>query len=240
MTRPAKRERNDVILPFRAELREDAIGALIGSSGVNAKTAARIVTAYPDGRGLETATETALVEMGATASQARRIRAAFQLVRVCDASCEARAVDKGIQGPQDVCDVLRRAIGHMDREYFAVLILDARNKVLDVLGVAVGSLAEVNVHPREVFREAIRRSAAAIIIAHNHPSGSSDPSDADVQLTRRLEDVSNTVGIPLLDHVIISRSSCTSLKSMGLMRNPARHGNPRRDDTLFRKLARGR
>lgn len=220
MVKRSKLRRNDVLLPFRSELREDAVEALISSSGVNAKTAAKILEAYPDGRGLEAATENAFIGMGASPSQAKRIRAAFRLVRVCDVSCERKLEDKEIRGPGEVCEILRRAIGHMDREYFAVVLLDARQKVVDVLGVSVGGLASVEVHPREVFREAIRRSAHAIIVAHNHPSGSSEPSQADIDLTRRLKDVSETVGIQLLDHVIITKKSCTSLATMGLLRNP--------------------
>jgi DNA repair protein RadC len=108
-------------------------------------------------------------------------------------------------------------MSHLEQESFVVLFLDARQRVIDVREAAVGSLSSVDVHPREIFRDAIRMRAHSVIVAHNHPSGDPDPSDADIDLTHRLVDVGKMVGIPVLDHVIVGGDDAVSLSSMGLM-----------------------
>ena len=92
-----------------------------------------------------------------------------------------------------------------------VLALDVRGRILDEIEVARGSLASVEVHPREVFRPLIRRSAYACVVAHNHPSGDPTPSSDDVLLTTRLQEVGRIVGIELLDHVIVAQGGYTSM-----------------------------
>lgn len=104
-----------------------------------------------------------------------------------------------------------------EQETFVVLMLDARQKILRTMTVALGSLAEVQVHPREVFRGAVRIAAHSIIVGHNHPSGDSEPSDADLVLTSRLCEAGQVLGIPVLDHIIVSRTGSVSLASRGLM-----------------------
>lgn len=192
---------------------EDALRAL----DVSKKTATKIEQGYPGGRGLEDATDSALAALGATPAQAKRIRAAFAVVRVCDKACERRVWGTPIRQPSDVVSMFREKIGRKEQEFFAVALLDARQKVTDILGVAVGSLAQVEVHPREVFREAIRRTSHAMIVAHNHPSGDAKPSDADYQLTERLVTVGKQVGIPVLDSFVITRDDSFSMASAGML-----------------------
>lgn len=98
-----------------------------------------------------------------------------------------------------------------DREHFVAFHLDVRHKVIERRIVSIGSLTGVEVHPREVFKAAIVASAAAIIIVHNHPSGDTYPSRQDIELTQRLRDVGEMVGIPVVDHVIVSSGGYTSL-----------------------------
>jgi DNA repair protein RadC len=97
-----------------------------------------------------------------------------------------------------------------------VLLLDTRNQVTRVNTVSVGTLTESIVHPREVFREAIRHSSAALIAVHNHPSGDPTPSPEDIQVTRRLDEAGRMLGIDLLDHVIVGDGRYVSLKEKGL------------------------
>lgn len=104
----------------------------------------------------------------------------------------------------------------LDREQFRVLLLNTKRRLLGWEVVAVGGLDEVPVHPREVFKPAIRRSAAAVVLGHNHPSGDPEPSQADVALTRRLVAAGRVLGVAVLDHVVVARRGCVSLRARGL------------------------
>jgi len=94
---------------------------------------------------------------------------------------------------------------------FLILAIDIRNVVLEEIEVARGSLTAVEVHPREVFRPLIRCGAAGAIAVHNHPSGDPTPSPEDLALTRRLREVGDLVGIPLVDHVVVAERGCRSM-----------------------------
>jgi len=108
------------------------------------------------------------------------------------------------------------------RESFIALMLDTRHSPIGVVTVSVGSLNASIVHPREVFRPAIIAGACALILAHNHPSGVTTPSEDDIEITRRLCKVGELVGIEVLDHVILGNdrasTDCFSLRQAGLMR----------------------
>jgi DNA repair protein RadC len=146
--------------------------------------------------------------------KAVEIRAAIELGRRASAlSPEVRPV---IRSPADVGELVMSELRHAAREHFKALLLDSKNQVLRVVTVSVGSLNESIVHPRELYREAIRHSAAAVIVAHNHPSGDPAPSPEDVEVTRRLHDAGRLLGIDLLDHVIIGDGRWVSLKERGV------------------------
>lgn len=114
-------------------------------------------------------------------------------------------------GASEVWTHLRARLEYAPAEELWMLMLDARHRIVRELMVARGSLTGVEVHPREIFRPAIAEGAAAIILAHNHPSGDPMPSRADVELTNRLLQVAELVGIPLLDHIVIGAEGFTSL-----------------------------
>lgn len=116
-----------------------------------------------------------------------------------------------------VADYLQKSIGLKKKEHFIMLSIDARNNLIKISDISVGSLNASIVHPREVFKEAIQSSAAQIIIAHNHPSGNSEASPEDVALTRRLAEAAKIIGIELLDHIIVTRDNFSSLKEQNLI-----------------------
>lgn len=131
-----------------------------------------------------------------------------------------------MQEPKHICcaeDVarlarveLRSAPGAGEQEVFLVFALDAKHRPAGEPWIAaVGSVACVEVHPRDVFREAIRRNAVAVIACHNHPSGECEPSHEDTRLTSRLKQAGDLLGIPVLDHVVFSANGHVSLAGRG-------------------------
>lgn len=112
------------------------------------------------------------------------------------------AFRKRLMGSADVHGELLD-IAEKTAEHFVVFDLDVRHRIIERRIVGIGSLTGVECHPRETFRGAIANGAAAIILAHNHPSGDPEPSRADIELTRRFREVGELCGIPVLDHVIV-------------------------------------
>lgn len=129
---------------------------------------------------------------------------------------ELKQVDL-IRSPDDGADVARQCIGNDDREVFLVMCLNTKNGVIAVHRCHVGSINASIVHPREVFKAAILNNAASVIVAHQHPSGDTTPSQEDIHVTRRLVDAGKLLGIEVLDHIIIGggTSSFISLKEKG-------------------------
>lgn len=102
-------------------------------------------------------------------------------------------------------------------EKFGALLLDNRHRVIEYVTLATGTLNQASVHPREVVRTVLNKNAAAIILAHNHPSGISEPSSADKRLTNRLKDALALVDIRVLDHFVVGDGECSSFAEMGLI-----------------------
>jgi len=125
-----------------------------------------------------------------------------------------------LRQPSDVASFLRAHLRGSAQENFVVIGLDSRQRVRLVRTVGVGSLAQVDVHPREVFRPLIRNGIHAVILAHNHPSGDSEPSEADVELTNRMCEIGKMVGIPVLDHLVVTDSDFCSLGALGFIPAP--------------------
>lgn len=117
--------------------------------------------------------------------------------------------------PQDAAELLMEDLRHCREERFVCLFLDTKNQVIGRQTLSIGSLNASIVHPREVFKAAIRRSSASILCAHNHPSGDPTPSAEDIHLTKRLEEAGQLIGIELLDHLVIGDNRFVSLKEMG-------------------------
>ena len=122
-----------------------------------------------------------------------------------------------IRNPADTSEFLRAKIGHLQHEMFCCLYLDNRHRVLRFDPLFRGTIDGTSVYPREVVKEALASNAAAVILAHNHPSGVAEPSQADERITRRLKSALELVDIRLLDHLIIGAAETTSLASRGLL-----------------------
>ena len=116
---------------------------------------------------------------------------------------------------EDVVRLLMEEMMYERREVFMAVFLNTRLRAESKMVISIGSLDTAPVHPREVFGPAVRRGAAAVIVAHNHPSGDPDPSSMDISITARLEEASRIIGIRLLDHVIIGNGTYVSMKSEG-------------------------
>ena len=128
---------------------------------------------------------------------------------------------RSICGPADAAAVLRGIIGDYDREAFAVLLVNAKHRVIGAHIAGVGTLDSAQTGPREVFRAAILAGAKAVVLGHNHPSGDPTPSSADLHLTRRLAKAGELLGIPVLDHIIIGEAGHVSLRERGVIDTPS-------------------
>src|SRR5438552_3117959 len=118
--------------------------------------------------------------------------------------------------PQEAARVLAQYVGESDREQFVVALLTVRHRLIGLHTVSVGCLTSSLVHPREVFKPALLASAAALVVAHNHPSGDPEPSAEDIALTRRLVSAGTLLGIEVLDHAILGADGRhVSLKERG-------------------------
>lgn len=146
-------------------------------------------------------------------AKACQIKAALELGR--RVALESGAEKPVIKTPEDVASLLMEKMRYLDREHFMVLLLDTKNQVIAMETVSIGSLNSTVVHPRELFKQAIKRSAASVILAHNHPSGDPTPSSEDLAVTKRLVEGGQLLGIEVLDHVIIGDQKHCSLKRQG-------------------------
>lgn len=148
--------------------------------------------------------------------KARQITAALQLARRLNRPVST--APQIIRRPQDAADLLMPEMRYLQQEHFVVLFLTTKNGLIgQPETLSVGTLNATLVHPREVFRVAIKRSAASIICVHNHPSGDPTPSPEDVQLTERLVEAGKITAIEVLDHLIVGFDSWVSLKEKGFM-----------------------
>ena len=122
-----------------------------------------------------------------------------------------------ISSPKDAYEMIKEQLEGLDREQFIIACLNTKNEPTNITMVSVGTLNKAIIHPREVFKTAILSNAASIMAFHNHPSGETTPSQQDIQLTKRLYEAGELLGIKLLDHLIIGDGSFTSLKEKGYL-----------------------
>lgn len=146
--------------------------------------------------------------------KALRIHAALEMGRRIIAD---RSLIEKLDSPREVWRLLLPEMALLRREEFRVLILNNKNRLLKKSIVSVGTVSEAVIHPREIFRDAIREAASSVIVAHNHPSGVLTPSREDITATTRLREAGKIIGIEVLDHVIIGDTGYLSLREAGYM-----------------------
>lgn len=124
---------------------------------------------------------------------------------------------KIISSPNDIASLIMKEMVFLKQEVLKLIMLDTKNNIIGIKDVFKGSLNTSIVHPREIFKEAIKKSSSSIIICHNHPSGDPTPSKEDINITIRLKECSKIIGIDLLDHLIIGKNQYVSLKEKGII-----------------------
>lgn len=153
-------------------------------------------------------------------AKAAQLKACMEIARRKEHAVESLAESQkgsAVLSPQAVCRLVQSKISNYAKEHFLVVSFDARNKVIAIDVVTIGTVSASIVHPRETFDVAIRRHASHIILAHNHPSGDTEPSSQDIEITNRLAQAGKILGIELADHIIVSKTGFLSFKERQLL-----------------------
>ena len=178
--------------------------------------ASRLLQAFGGIRALSHADEAAILALpGVGDARLAVVRALPELARRYFA--DSLPAGTAIRSPADTEAFLQSRMGHLGHELFCCLFLDNRHRVLRFAEMFRGTIDGTSVYPREVVKEALAVNAAAVILAHNHPSGVAEPSQADERITRRIKSALELVDIRLLDHLIVGHGQATSLASRGLL-----------------------
>jgi DNA repair protein RadC len=211
-----ERPRERMLLFGPAALADVEIVALLLGGGRALHRARAVLDAIGGLAGLSRACPQELREIaGIGDASATALAAAVELKRRIDRI--ELPWGRQLETPRDAELFLRSILHGASQENFVVIGLDARQRVRLVRTVAVGTLTRVEVHPRELFRPLLRSGMHSCLIAHNHPSGDATPSEADVALTERMVRIGLFLGIPVIDHIVISDDSFVSLAELGLL-----------------------
>ncbi len=193
--------------------------AIILRTGVGGESvlnmAQRLLSRYDGLAGLARASFAELEsEKGLGKAKTAQLKAALELGRrMLLSSPDERFV---VRSPSDVAQLLMAEMSHLEQEHFRAIYLDTRNRLLGIETIYIGSLNASHIRVGEVFRDAVKRNSAAIIVAHNHPSGDPTPSPEDVGVTRQLVEAGNLLDIEVLDHLVIGQQRFVSLRERGL------------------------
>ncbi len=178
-------------------------------------TAQRLLSSFGN---IKNISEASLEELstikGIGLAKAAQIKSAFELAKRKD---EHDGKQIPVKSHHDVIKLIRQRLKDKKKEHFLILCLDTRNNLIKIISISTGTLDTNLVHPREVFKEAIQSLSSSIILVHNHPSGSPEPSEADIDITKRIVETGKVVGIDVLDHIIVTENKSFSFKEKGLL-----------------------
>ncbi|MEO0075481.1 MAG: DNA repair protein RadC [candidate division WOR-3 bacterium] len=149
-------------------------------------------------------------------AKALQIKACFELARRQDLNKDV-LLENYLENSKSVIELIQNQLKDKTKEHFKLIMLNTRNKVINIADISTGTLNASLVHPREVFIEAIKHHSCAVILVHNHPSGEAEPSNDDLKITKRLKEAGNIIGIEVLDHIIIGKDNYFSFKDNQLI-----------------------
>ena len=217
--RPEDRPRERLLTEGAENLASEDLLAVLLRTGVRGKTAVdlgkELLARYGSITRLLSAGHELLEIKGLGLAKTAQFAAAIELAR--RAMGEELKQRKGLTSPGAVRDYLRVALGYRQQEVFVCIWLDAQHRVLGIEDVSKGTLTQTSVYPREIVKKALARNAAAVIFAHNHPSGVAQPSQSDELLTRNLKEALALVEVKVLDHFIIAGNQAISFAERGLL-----------------------
>lgn len=216
--RPDERPRERLLYHGAHSLRDAELLAILISTGTRGKSAIDLATEMLD-------RYQSLVELSSRdVSELKSLHGigqakAITIVAACELAKRIQSAPfhnrKMITSPGDIAEYFIPRLRGIKQETFNVVLLNAANQVVRMVKVSEGSLNASIAHPREVFRLAITESAAAIILLHNHPSGNTNPSQADITVTKQCTEAGKLLGIEVLDHIIIAGDNFTSMRDAG-------------------------
>lgn len=178
--------------------------------------AQELLSRFGSVRGISQATIEELADIkGIGAARAAQLKACFELGKRQELETELEEMDVG--NPRDIAKAIGLSLKDKVKEHFKLVMLNSRHKVIGLSNISTGTLTASLVHPREVFKEAIVHNAASVILVHNHPSGDPEPSADDLSVTRRLAEAGKILGIEVVDHVIIAKTTYFSFREKGLI-----------------------
>ena len=215
----AERPQEKMLYAGAGGLSNSELLALIIRTGTGDKSAVRLaddVITYADhigGLGLAEVRELTEID-GIGEAKACSIVAAMELSKRLIADRQG-AVKIRVRDSRQIAELLMEEMMYENREIFMTVMLNSKLQIESKTVISIGNIDSAPVHPREVFGPAVKRGAAAVVVAHNHPSGDPSPSSQDIEVTRRLIKASEILGIRLLDHVIVGNGCFTSMKSEG-------------------------
>src|SRR5215210_146022 len=207
--------RNRLLAHGAAALSDAELLAVI--TGVQClETTQRLLIAAGGPRGLLTLSTAELQQLvsGISVGRAAQLKAAIELGRRVVQGDPAQR--RQIKSPNDIANLLLLEMSHLDQEQLRTVLLDTKNRIQAISTVYIGSLNASMVRVGEVFKEAVRRNSAALIVSHNHPSGDANPSPEDVLITREIVQAGKLLDVDVLDHLIIGHGVWVSLRERGL------------------------
>lgn len=216
-----ERPREKLLKEGKEKLSTAEILAIIIGSGTGRKSALELAgeVIAMDNRGIRFLAECKPEELkgikGIGTAKACEILAAVELGRRIASMPAERGVC--IECSSDIAGIFMEKMRYHKKEHFVNLMIDAKGKIIEETEVSVGDLCSSTTHPREVFVDAVRRSAASVIFIHNHPSGDPAPSKMDIETTKRLMEAGELLGIPVLDHIIIGDGRYVSMRAEGII-----------------------